>query len=90
VTACEPVPKSDKLLKLTLKVGSEMRMVLSGIAQHYTPDALVGKTVVLLYNLAPRKMRGVESQGMILAAGEGDVCRLLTIDGDVDDGSGIS
>ena len=90
VTACEPVKKSDKLLCLTLKVGSETRTVLSGIASQYKPEELVGKKVVLLYNLAPRKMRGIESQGMILCAGDGDVFRLLSIDGDVADGSGIS
>ncbi len=90
VIACEAVKKSDKLLQLTLKVGDETRTVLSGIAEYYAPEALVGKTVVLLYNLAPRKMRGIESQGMVLAAGEGDVVRLLTVDGDIADGSEIS
>ncbi len=90
VLAAEAVKKSDKLLQLTLKIGGEQRTVLSGIAEHYKPESLVGKNVVLFYNLAPRKMRGIESQGMILAAGHGDVCKLLTIDGDIDDGSEIS
>lgn len=90
VTACEPVPKSDKLLQLTLKVGEETRTVLSGIAENYSPQALVGKQVVLLYNLAPRKIRGIESQGMVLAAGEGGTYRLLTVDAGVADGSPIS
>ncbi len=90
VTACEAVKKSDKLLQLTLKVGDETRTVLSGIAHNYTPEEMVGKKVVLLYNLAPRKMRGIESQGMVLCAGEGDVFRLLTVDGDIADGSDIS
>ncbi|MCL1964494.1 MAG: methionine--tRNA ligase [Firmicutes bacterium] len=90
VTACEPVAKSDKLLKLTLHVGGETRTVLSGIAAHYKPEAMVGKKVVLLYNLASRKMRGIESEGMILCAGDGETLRLLTVDGDIANGSGIS
>lgn len=90
VTACERVKKSDKLLQLTLKVGAEERTVLSGIAEHYTPESMVGKKVVLLYNLAPRKMRGIESQGMILAAEDSKTLRLLTVDGELADGSDIS
>lgn len=90
VVACEPVPKADKLLNLTLRVGGETRTVLSGIAKHYQPQDLVGKQVVLLANLAPRKMRGIESQGMVLAASEGDTLRLLTLDGEIADGSDIS
>ncbi len=92
VLACEKVAKSDKLLKLTLKVGDEERTVLSGIAQHYAPEALVGKKLVLLYNLAPRKIRGHESQGMLLsAATEGDkALKVLTVDGDIEDGARIS
>ena len=90
VTACERVKKSDKLLQLTLKVGAQTRTVLSGIAGQYTPEEMVGKKVVLLYNLAPRKMRGIESQGMVLAAGDHDTFRLLAIDGDIPDGSEVS
>ncbi len=90
VTAAEKVKKSDKLLQLTLKVGKETRTVLSGIASQYTPEDVVGKKVVLLYNLAPRKMRGVVSQGMILCGGDHENFRLLTVDGDVPDGSEVS
>ncbi|MDR0928489.1 MAG: methionine--tRNA ligase [Oscillospiraceae bacterium] len=90
VTACEAVAKSDKLLKLTLQVGDVTRTVLSGIAKHYKPEALVGRQVVLLYNLAPRKMRNIESQGMILASSEGETLRLLTVDAPIADGSGVS
>jgi methionyl-tRNA synthetase len=68
VLECIKVEKSDKLLKLTLSLGNEKRTVLSGIAEHYSPEEMVGKRVVLVSNLAPRKMRGIESQGMILAA----------------------
>jgi len=92
VLSCEKVEKSDKLLKFRLKVGEEERTVLSGIAAHYTPEQLVGKTLVLLSNLAPRKIRGVESQGMLLCAAADDdaVLRLLTVDGSITDGAGIS
>ena len=90
VTAAEKVKKSDKLLQLTLKVGDETRTVLSGIASQYTPEEMVGKKVVMLYNLAPRKMRGVESQGMVLCGGDHENFRLLTVDGDVPDGSDVN
>ena len=74
VLACEPVKKSDHLLKLTLEVGSSTRTVLSGIRDWYSPDDLVGKTVVLVANLKPRKMCGIVSEGMVLCASdEGDV-----------------
>ena len=68
VTECVKVEKSKKLLKLTLKVGDEVRTVASGIAEYYTPEEMVGKKVVLVYNLKPAKLCGVESQGMILCA----------------------
>ena len=64
--------KADKLLKLTLAVGEEVRTVVSGIALHFQPEEVVGKQVLLLANLAPRKMRGIESQGMILMAEDAD------------------
>ncbi len=91
VVACERVEKSDKLLKETLDVGGETRTVLSGIAQHYTPEEMVGKTVVLVANLAPRKMRGVESQGMLLCAeGPDGKLKLVTVEGDMPSGCEIS
>ena len=92
VISCEKVEKSDKLLKFRLKVGEEERTVLSGIAGHYSPDALVGKTLVLLSNLAPRKIRGVESQGMLLCAAEDDDSNLslLTVEKPIRDGADIS
>jgi len=92
VLKCEKVEKSDKLLKLTLKVGEEERTVLSGIAQHYAPESLVGKKVVLLKNLVPRKIRGHLSQGMVLCAATDDdsVLKVLTVDGDMEDGAQVS
>jgi methionyl-tRNA synthetase len=90
VLAAERVPKADKLLKLTLDVGGgEPRTVVSGIAATYTPEAMVGKTVVYFSNLAPRKIRGVVSQGMILAAGDADVLALSALDRDVPPGTKI-
>lgn len=91
VLACEKVPKADKLLKSTLKVGDTERVVVSGIAKFYTPEEMVGKKVVLLANLAPRKIRGVESHGMLLCAANADESKLslLTVDSDMEDGCEI-
>lgn len=80
VLAAEKVEKADKLLKLTLDVAGQERTVVSGIAKSYTPEALVGKTVILLSNLKPVKIRGIESQGMILAADDSGAINLLTTD----------
>jgi len=70
VLSAERVPKSEKLLKLQVAVGAERRQVVAGIAQHYTPEDLVGKTVIVVFNLQPAKLMGQESQGMILAASD--------------------
>ena len=89
VTACEPVPKADKLLKLTLDDGSGTpRQVVSGIHPWYEPEALTGKKVIVVANLKPAKLRGVESNGMILAAdaGENDV-KVIFVDESVPCGS---
>ena len=91
VLKCEKVPKADKLLKSTLKVGNTERVVVSGIAKFYTPEEMVGKKVVLLANLAPRKIRGVESHGMLLCAANADDSKLslMTVDSDMEDGCEI-
>ena len=87
VVACEEIPKAKKLLKLTLDVGGENRTVVSGIKKWYTPDDMVGKTVVLVANLKPVKLCGVESHGMILCASdEGD--NLCTVEPSTDCPSG--
>lgn len=91
VLTCEKVEKADKLLKLTLEVGTEIKTVVSGIALHFTPEEVLGKTVLYLANLAPRKMRGIESQGMILMAENSDgKLYFMQPSGDVDSGSGVS
>ena len=68
IEAAEPVPNADKLLKLTVSLGDETRTILAGIAEMYRPEELVGRQIVVVANLQPRKMRGIESQGMLLAA----------------------
>ena len=68
VLAAERVPKSNRLLKLQVDVGSEHRTLVAGIAEAYEPDALVGKSVVIVFNLKPAKLMGIESNGMVLAA----------------------
>ena len=73
IVECEPVPKAKKLLKLQVDLGFERRQVVSGIAKFYTPDELIGKKVVLVSNLKPAKLCGVESYGMLLASGEDEV-----------------
>ncbi|AZS14712.1 methionine--tRNA ligase [Paenibacillus lutimineralis] len=79
VLACEPVPKADKLLKLQLDLGFEQRQVVSGIAKFYKPEELVGRKVICVTNLKPVKLRGELSQGMILAASQGDQLTLATV-----------
>ncbi len=91
VIACEKVAKSEKLLKETLDVGNgATKTVCSGIAKYYTPEEMVGKTVVMVANFAPRKMAGQVSEGMLLCAENSDgSVRLLTVDGSVAPGSEI-
>ncbi len=72
VVACERVPKANKLLNLTIRTGLDERTVLSGIAEHFEPEQVVGRRVTVLVNLAPRTMRGIESQGMVLMAETAD------------------
>jgi len=91
VIAAEKMEKSDKLLKLTVDTGLDQRTVLSGIAKHYSAEEMVGKQVTLIVNLAPRKMMGTESQGMILMAEDGDgKLRLLQPSDIVTPGSTVS
>lgn len=92
VLSCERVEKSDKLLKLILKCGDEERQVVSGIARYYKPEEVVGKTVILVANLKPVKLRGVESQGMILAASDKENGKLVlvTVDHDIPAGTKVS
>ncbi len=72
VIAAERVPKTDKLIKIQVKIGDEERTIVSGIAQHYEPEALIGRNVIVIANLKPAKLRGIESRGMLLAASDGE------------------
>lgn len=89
VLSAERLPKSDKLLHLRVSLGTEERTVLAGMAEYYEPEALVGRKVIMVANLAPRKMRGVESQGMLLAAEADGKVSLLQPDQDLPAGATI-
>jgi methionyl-tRNA synthetase len=89
VLSAERVPKSEKLIKLQVSLGTEQRQIVAGIGKKYEPDALVGKTIVIVANLKPAKLMGIESQGMVLAAGDTDVRGLLTILEEIDPGTKV-
>jgi len=90
VKTCERVAGADKLLKMTVDVGGEEREIVAGIAPWYNPEDLVGRKVVVVKNMQPAKIRGVESRGMLLAATHHDVVKILTVDGDLPAGATVS
>ena len=91
ITAAEKVEKADKLLKLEVDLGFEKRTIVSGIALHFKPEDIIGKQVVVVANLAPRKMRGIESEGMILMAEDkGGKLHFVNPDALIDTGSNVS
>ena len=87
ILTAERIEGANKLYKITVDLGYEQRTVVSGLVPYYKEDELIGKKVVLVANLKPAKLRGIESRGMILAAGEGDNVKLITVDGDMELGS---
>ena len=89
IVAAERVEGADKLLKLQLDVGGESRQIVAGIAKFYRPEELPGKTIVVVANLRPAKIRGIESRGMLLAAKQDGVLKLVTVDGDIASGAVI-
>ena len=89
VLAAERVPKSEKLLKLQVSLGAEQRQIVAGIGKKYEPESLVGKTIVIVANLKPAKLMGIESQGMVLAAGDSEVRGLATFVEDVEPGTKV-
>ncbi|MBQ8444253.1 MAG: methionine--tRNA ligase [Clostridia bacterium] len=89
VLEAEEIEGSDKLLKLKVSLGMEERQIVAGIKKYYKPEELVGKKIVVVANLKPAKLRGVESQGMMLAAGDGDIVRVLTVDDEVEAGADV-
>ncbi len=86
IKLAEKVEGADRLLRLELEVGDEERQIVAGIAEHYEPEDLAGKSIVMVYNLKPAKIRGVKSNGMLLAASTDDALKLVTIDGDFPSG----
>jgi methionyl-tRNA synthetase len=86
----EDHPAADKLYLVTVDLGNETRMLVAGIKPYYTKEDLIGKTAVVLANLEPRVIRGIESKGMLLAALAGDTLGIVTVDRDLPAGTGIS
>jgi methionyl-tRNA synthetase len=87
VTAAEPHPNADRLVVLRVDLGSEQRQIVAGIRAHYAPESLVGRQIIVVANLEPAMLRGVESQGMLLAASSGDRVVLMRPDEAVAPGS---
>ena len=90
VVDAEKIPESDKLLKLTVNVGEEERTIVAGIAKSYLAEEVIGRTVIIVSNLKPRKLMGVESNGMVLAVHDGETLRLIGPEGDMDSGLKVS
>jgi methionyl-tRNA synthetase len=89
VLEAEKIEGADKLLKLQVDLGDEKRQLVAGIALHYSPEELVGKTIVVVANLKPAKLRGVKSEGMLLAASKGETLKLVTVEGDLGAGANV-
>ena len=89
VVTAEPVPKSRKLLKLSVDIAGEQRTIVSGIAEHYTAEQLVGRNVIVLKNLKPAKLFGILSYGMLLAASDGEGHLVLADAPDIASGSRV-
>jgi methionyl-tRNA synthetase len=87
VTSAEPHPNADRLVVLRVDVGGEQRQIVAGIRAHYAPESLVGRQIVVVANLEPATLRGVESQGMLLAASSGERVVLVRPDDPVEPGS---
>ena len=91
VLSCEPVKKAKKLLVMQVRVGAQVRQIVSGIAKYYKPEEMVGKKVVVVANLKPAKLCGMLSEGMLLAAGDdADHLAMVTVDRDMISGSTVS
>ena len=89
VLSAEPISGANRLLKLEVILGDEKRQVVAGIAEHYTPEELVGKQVILVANLEPATIRGVESQGMVLAAADAKALVLVTLEKEIPSGTQV-
>ena len=89
VIEAEKVEGSEKLLKLKVSLGNEQRQIVAGLQKYYAPEELLNKKIVIVANLKPAKLKGIESQGMVLAAGDGDVVKALVVDDAVEDGADV-
>jgi methionine--tRNA ligase beta chain len=89
IEEAEKVPNTGKLVKLSINIGSETRILVAGVADVYEPEKLVGKSVVVLANLEPKMLKGIESKGTILAAVQNGKPSLLMVDEDVEPGSRV-
>ena len=90
VLEAERVEGSDKLIKMQLSLGEEKRQVIGGISRHYEPEQLIGRQIIIVANLEPRSLMGLESQGMLLAASDENGIALLIPDKEITDGSRIN
>lgn len=90
IVEAKPIAGADKLLELRIRIGETTRTLVAGIAPQYVPGSLIGRKIVVVANLKPRRVRGVESQGMLLAANDGDRPVLLAPDQDVPSGVRVS
>ena len=86
VLDAEEIPGADRIWKLSIDVGAEKKQIVAGVKAFYTREALIGRSIIVLNNLAPSVIRGVESQGMLLAAKDGTTLSILTVDKDVPPG----
>ncbi len=89
VVLAERVQGSEKLLRLEVDLGAEKRQLVAGIGKNYAPEEVLGKRIIVLTNLEPKKMMGLESQGMLLAAWEGSEVVLLTVDREIEEGAKV-
>jgi methionine--tRNA ligase beta chain len=90
IKSAEPHPNADKLMVLQIDLGTEQRQILAGIRNHYTPEELIGRQIVVVANLEPAKLRGLESQGMLLAASDEGRVIILTPEKNVQPGAKVS
>jgi len=90
ILECQPHPKADRLLVFKIDIGDEVRTIVSGIRKYYSETDLIGKKVIVVTNLKPVNLRGVESNGMILAASDDENLSVLTVLNDVKEGSEVS
>ena len=89
IEAADRVAGADRLLRLQIRLGDEQRQLVAGIAEHYAPSALIGRQIVVVANLQPATIRGVESQGMLLAASDDRGLALIAPDGEIGDGAEV-